>query len=180
MTPAAAALVATVALASPAAALALLAEAHPFHVTLAQADYNAETAHLEVALKVWPPDLQRALERRLDRDVDLDRDPDIERQIAGYTAEVFRVRTAHGDPVPLEWVGMELDLRDGWLYFELSIPGGPSGIEISNRAFFELEVDQVNTVNVRIPDPAGQAPPRRVTLTLTPDRPSGRVPEPPP
>ena len=41
---------------------------HPFHVTLAEAEYNAESRRLEVALRVYHPlDLETALTRRAGR-----------------------------------------------------------------------------------------------------------------
>lgn len=147
--------------------------AHPFHVSLTEAEYNPETHSLEVALRVLPADLERALELRLGRDIDLDREPELERWTREYVAERFVVRDRRGAVIGEQWVGMELDLRDAWLFFELPLPDGTAGVEISNRVFFELEETQVNSINVRLPA-ASTAGRRRAlrTLTLSADHPS--------
>jgi hypothetical protein len=143
-------------------------------VTLAEAEYNVETARLEVALQVSPLDLQRALSLHLDRRVDLDREPELERFVVGYLRKVFTVFDAEGREAPVHWVGMQLDLRDAWLYFEVELPAGIEGAVISNRTFFELEERQVNTVNLRLPSPDDSGTELR-TLQFTRERASATV-----
>ncbi|MCB1036066.1 MAG: hypothetical protein KDD47_19750, partial [Acidobacteria bacterium] len=55
--------------------------AHPYHTTTAQAEVNREAGTLEVALKVLPEDLERAVERYSGEKVRLELDPDIDEQI---------------------------------------------------------------------------------------------------
>ena len=42
---------------------------HPFHVTRAEVEYNAKRQTFEVAICVWPEDLQRAASKMEKRDV---------------------------------------------------------------------------------------------------------------
>lgn len=91
------------------------AQAHPFHVTIAEATRNAETKRIEVALRLWPEDLEAALtklqtelrdkapggisapaqEREhpaagdLPARINLDTTPDIDLLIAAYLDRIF-------------------------------------------------------------------------------------------
>lgn len=125
--------------------------AHPFHVTIMEAEYNPEARSLEIALRVNPVDLAEALSRRAERRVDLD-EPDVETLVRRYAADTLELRDNRDRPVPFQWVGMELDPRAGWLYLEFPLPDGPEGVRFANRVFLELEADQVNTVNLRVGD----------------------------
>lgn len=121
--------------------------AHPFHASVAEAEFNPSTGTLEVALQVHPPDFQRALRRR--RPGLRLTDERLEAEAARYLGEVFRVLTPGGERAPLRWVGLEPGIRATWCYFEFPLPDGLEGIRIDNRIFFEFESRQVNTINLR-------------------------------
>ena len=70
------------------------AYAHPSHVTIAEAQFNAKTKSLEVALWVQPIDLENALRRRHNKPIDLDRTPKVDELIVEYLNEVFTVTLA--------------------------------------------------------------------------------------
>lgn len=137
------------AVASLALALAPLWPAHPSHVTIAQAEYNDETRSLEVALRIDPFDLEDVLSARAGERVSLDTTADVDRLIAEYLAVAFVVEPDGARPVALEWVGKEVFVHTAWLYFEFPLPDGPEGVFVTNRLLFELQDDQVNTVNYR-------------------------------
>lgn len=125
------------------------ARAHPFHVTIAEAEHNLQAKTLEVALRVNSIDLEAILSQRANRKVDLDETKDVDAMIVAYLNETFRVETSAKTPLKLKWVGKEAEVKTAWLYFELSVPNGIDGLRISNRVFFELEPDQTNTVNLK-------------------------------
>ena len=133
-----------------AAACASTAVAHPFHVSIAEMEFNAPRRRLEVALRVHPLDLEKALMRREGERVDLDRTADIDRHLAAYVQEVFLVKTSAGAPCRVTWVGKEVTLKDAWLYFEVPLPADARQFTLSNRTFFELQEDQSNTMTLRL------------------------------
>jgi hypothetical protein len=123
---------------------------HPFHVTLAEAEFNPETRRLEVALRVYHPlDLETALTRLAGRKVTLDGTADVDELIAAYLDEAFVVERPDGTRAALEWVGKEVTLKTAWLYFEVDLPGGPEGCTFADRVLFEVEPDQANTIVFR-------------------------------
>jgi hypothetical protein len=63
----------------------------------------------------------------------------------------------------IRWVGKDLeDIRYAWLHFEVCLPeSGIVGLDFSNRILFEVEPEQVNTINIRDGE-------ERFTLRFTP------------
>ncbi len=121
--------------------------AHPFHLSLAEAEFNPQSKHLEVALKVYPPDLLRALKARVSGGA-LPKEK-VSEVTTNYLKEVFRVQLANGKSSSLDWVGMEENLKATWLYFQFPLPDGLNGVKIENRIFFEFESRQINTINLK-------------------------------
>ena len=64
-------------------------EAHPFHVTWAEAEWNSETGMLEVALRVHPGDLENVLRQRTQQQILL-ADASAEKAVEEYLRETFR------------------------------------------------------------------------------------------
>ncbi|MDF1666343.1 MAG: hypothetical protein P1V97_31630, partial [Planctomycetota bacterium] len=50
------------------------AAAHPFHVTLAEAELETKTGNLELAIRVKPEDLERALSAQTNRKISLEKE----------------------------------------------------------------------------------------------------------
>ena len=124
-------------------------QAHPFHATYTEVDWNAKTKVLEVALRVQPEDLDRVLSLRTKRKIDIEKTKGVDKLIQKYLAEVFLVEPKLKQPVAIRWVGKEISSKEAWLYFEISRPQGINGLKLLNRIFLEILPDQVNTVRVR-------------------------------
>jgi hypothetical protein len=125
------------------------AAAHPFHVSLAEAEFNQETGALEVALRVHPTDLEQALRAQETRPVDLDRSKGIDRMIAKYLESHFQIRDEDGRKLNGKWVGKEVSIKEAWLYFEFAIKDRDASLQITQAFFFETLEDQVNTINFK-------------------------------
>ncbi len=132
---------------------------------------NAESGRLEVALRVFPDDLEEALSRRANRRIDLEKTKDVDDLIVAYLKEVFTVRPALpkkepkqlAPPAPppkptpkpkvkvgdIHWVGKEVEVQAAWLYFEVSLPGGIHQMEFGNRVFFASQAGQINTMTIK-------------------------------
>jgi hypothetical protein len=142
--------------------------AHPFHVSLAEAEYDRESGVLEVALRVHPADLEEALRKQAGKRIVLDQSADADERIVAYLRRTFAMKTPQGEAAEIRWVGKEVSVKQAWLYFEVPLPGGIENVEVSQRMFFELLPDQVNTVHLRDGE-------RRVTLHFTRAKPRGRL-----
>lgn len=136
------------------------AAAHPFHVSIAEAEFKPQTGMLEVSLRVHPSDLETALRKQTREPVVLETSPNVDEQILAYLRRAFVVKTAEGNAAEIRWIGKEVSVKHAWLYFEIPLKDGLPGAEFSQRLFFELLPDQVNTINFR----QGQ---RQATLHFT-------------
>jgi len=150
----------------------LPASAHPFHVSVAELEYQPSTSTLEVALRLFPEDLETALRQRSRRRVHLERTRGIDRLIVEYLRERFVVADSrfakNREVAPIRWVGKEVDPRHAWLYFEVILTPGRRDWTIQNRVLFEVIVDQENTIRVKDGE-------RRYALSFTRQRPSASV-----
>jgi len=140
---------------------------HPFHVTRAEIEYNAKRKTFEVALCVWPEDLERAVSKLEKRTIKIDVESETSRDeiFSRYVAKNFQffpqtqsTKTATEKDVDekeiptaakIRWIGSELEVKQGWLYFEVDAKTAATNWSIENRMFFELNDDQLNQVQIR-------------------------------
>ena len=126
-----------------------LSQAHPFHSSYAEIEWS-ETGGLDVALRVIPEDLERALSLRAGRNVVLVDEPSVRELLVSYLAEHFRLLPGDDQSEP-RLVGMQLDYRETWIYFSLSAPQGADAA-LHNPLLMDLEPTQTNRVR-RLWDP---------------------------
>lgn len=145
------------------------AAGHPFHVTIAEGARDAETGRLEIAMRVWPEDLDRLLDAHAGRDIDLDDRDALPEPMTAFLRETFVLHAA-GDrpadgwtpprpregepepPPPILWRGLEFEGAMAWLYFEARLPEGTRtvrGLWVSSRFGLETIDGQENIVRVR-------------------------------
>ncbi|MDZ4781633.1 MAG: DUF6702 family protein [Planctomycetia bacterium] len=127
------------------------AVAHPFHTSVAEAEWNSETKRLEVALRVAADDLETALNAQSETRIRLDESDSTDEAIQAYLKETFVIRReAKVDPLELKWSGKEITPKAVWLYFEIESPDGVEGYELTNRVLLETEETQINTLAIKL------------------------------
>ena len=133
---------------------------HPFHVTRAEIEYNSTRKTFEVALCVWPEDLEKAVSKIEKKSIDIDAIGETKRDelFKKYVAQSFRFipkQAGQTDkakkPVAadIRWVGSEIKVKQGWLYFEVDAKSDAANWSIENEMFFELNDDQMNHLQIR-------------------------------
>ena len=131
---------------------------HPYHVSHAEVNWNNTSGNFEVALCVWPADLEKALKGDTGKSVDLDEVENLDQLLEVYIGKKFRITNANGQEdsnskkpatTSIRWVGHERDLKKAWLYFEISGDKTVRTWKIENRVFFELNEDQLNHVDFK-------------------------------
>lgn len=150
---------------------------HPFHRSLAEVQWNAQTDRYEVALRVDPRDLENGLARDFNRRVpidQLDRDT-AEKLLTKYLGRHLKMQRGpqkDAKAVPMHWVGYELDERGKyvWIYFEWQPPAkGP--LWIRNELFMRVEPTHISTlVFPKLPDRPGLAFTKRKAVLAVPGR----------
>jgi hypothetical protein len=125
------------------------AAAHKFHASLAEVEYNAKERRVEIAVRLFVEDFEEALGKASGRRVRLDATPDVADLGAAYLRERLTITGPDGRALELKWVGMESKVDEAWVYLEAPSADGLAGATVSDRVFFELFDDQVNTVNLK-------------------------------
>lgn len=123
-----------------------LSFAHPVHASAATIDVRGDTA--EVTLTVTPEDLQEVLRREAGRALDIDTDAEVNTLAQAYAAKRFVLSGADG-PLPMTWVGCEVEPDTAHLYFEFQLPEDPRKVTVRSAMFFEVAPAQINRVQVR-------------------------------
>lgn len=143
------------------------AHAHPFHISLAEMEWNTESKRAEVSLKLHAVDFERALSALAGQKIRLE-DEAFPRWATRYLSQHFFL--THAIPVDpsspsgsgassevtelarrskLHFVGHELDDNWLWLYFELSFQPPHEKLSLVNTVLFDVLSDQINTLTVR-------------------------------
>ncbi len=134
-------------------ALSLSARAHPIHRSIAEADYKAATATLEISLRVFADDFEAVLSTRAKKKISLETTPaaELDAIARAYLTEKFTVKSAGGAGPAFRWIGREFKDAENelWFYFEVSLPGGVAGTRIHHAVLADHFRDQLNSVLVR-------------------------------
>jgi hypothetical protein len=117
---------------------------HPYHVSRAEIEFNAQTNKFQVALCVWPEDLEKAVAKLSKQPVDLDTTEGVEDLIRDYVANQFRIVDANAvveeavadDDVKEKAEGTENEIVSGKFSAEQALP------ESFRWVGYELELKQ--------------------------------------
>ncbi len=125
--------------------LASHAQAHPYHTSFAEVDWNLEGSALEVALRVLPEDLETALTWRRGEAVVLGQNHQ-EATITAYLQDHFQVYANGAEQAAaLHFAGLEVAYDEAWLYFEVSV-SPEQRLSLRNSLLLEVDRSQTNRV----------------------------------
>ena len=126
--------------------------AHPIRTSYAEADFRPETQRLEIALRVYPDDLETALTAHAGHFITLANTPPpaFDLALLAYLRATFILRAADGTTPELNLLGRELkdNAQHLWIYFYCTLPGGPSGARLAHRFLRDAFPDQLNALRV--------------------------------
>jgi len=120
---------------------------HEVYVSLAQVEHNATANTLEVALKLFTDDTDRALGRHFGENRLLE-EPD-EHPLSDSLLTVYLTQnlifTCNGQPLNLRFYGKEVSVEETWCYFDFPLDcNSDKELNVESRIFTEVFPDQVN------------------------------------
>lgn len=171
--------------------------AHPFHTTFAEIEWNAETQRFEVALQLPGLQIDEELSRIHKRRINTETTADAESLLLDYVTGRFEITDKSHGRCRIHWVGMEVELRDVWTYFEVElIENAPTsgaatvsedsgalsksdpklqtvsssihGLTLSNRILTDVLAGQLNMASIIVEN-------QRASLNLTAEQPRGEI-----
>lgn len=125
--------------------------AHPFHVSVCDINFNAETSAVEITHKIFLDDLENALRNEAGRSVDLVKNigtDEFEALLVKYLQSNFSC-AVDGKKTTLTYVGSEIQADALWVYQEAVNVDTFTRVEVKNTILFELFDDQTNLVHVK-------------------------------
>ncbi|WP_375417125.1 DUF6702 family protein [uncultured Hymenobacter sp.] len=133
--------------------LPLLALAHAYHASIAELRYNPAQKQVEISLKVFTDDFERALSQGQPTPVHLDQQPRAGALAAAYLQRSLRVGTRPGESLPLQFVGMQHEADAYWLYARVALPPSATAkpltrLHLRQGLLLDLFPDQMNIVNL--------------------------------
>jgi hypothetical protein len=130
--------------------LSLAALAHAYHASIMEVRYNAQKQQLEVALKVFTDDFEKALSVGQPKAISLDQSP--RPLVTQLTTELLRKSlvfgTKPGETLPMQFIGFEKDHEAHWLYLAVKMPKSTNSLVLRHKLMVDNFADQMNIVNL--------------------------------
>jgi hypothetical protein len=133
--------------------ISLFVAEHPFHISVCDIEYDAESKALQISQRIFMDDLEDGLKafHKLES-VDAYKPKDaaaLDKLIDGYLKAKLFIRI-DGKNVDFEFLGSELEGDARWSYLEVKGIEGVSEAEISNLVLTESFEDQENIVHMKV------------------------------
>lgn len=92
---------------------------HPLHTTYSEMEWNPDSRRFEVALQLPGFVIDEELSLIHGKRINVETAKNAEKLVEDYVRSRFKVTTDSLQECRLHWVGMEVELRDVWVYFEV-------------------------------------------------------------
>ncbi|MEZ6124881.1 MAG: DUF6702 family protein [Planctomycetaceae bacterium] len=94
-------------------------EAHPFHASIAEIEWNPRSARFEVALRINQAELEDAVSAVQGARFRIEDSAEVDPKLRTYIQHNFRVTFEPSDEAEFHWLGAEAELHEIWIYFEI-------------------------------------------------------------
>jgi hypothetical protein len=126
---------------------------HPLYVSITQISYNTQSKNVEIAIKVFADDLEKAVSAaNNNKALHLNTKQELTNAdvlIQNYLLKSFKLKL-NGKAVNLKWIGKEYETDDAtWCYFEVPSRQTIKTIAVQNTIFTEIYSKQNNIVQVQ-------------------------------
>ena len=122
---------------------------HAYHSTLTELRYNAAKKQLELSVKVFTDDFERALSQGQPAHVNLtEAGPRPLVLASAYLRRTLQVSTVAGAPLQLQVLGMQAENDGYWFYCKVPLPGPLPAVKLRQAVLLDAFGDQMNIVNI--------------------------------
>lgn len=123
---------------------------HEFYVSLTEIRYNPSTERMEVSMRIFSDDLDRALLQRTGIETQLGSEleaPSADSLLSAYLLECFSLQI-NGENAEFHYLGKEPETGAIWCYLESEPVSRPQTVTIVHELLIEIFPEQVNIVQV--------------------------------
>ncbi len=124
---------------------------HPFFISMTEVNYNAPSKTLEVSVRIFADDFEKALSASCKCKVDLlnpANKPATDKIVSEYIIKHLVV-SVEGKPALLQFQGYQHEDGSMWSYFEVKNVTSVKKIDIKNNLLYEYNTSQINMVHVK-------------------------------
>jgi hypothetical protein len=122
--------------------------AHQQKAAITKILFNPRTKNIEVMHRFYLHDAEHAVRQIFGKGADILGSDETKASFGQYVTDRFNLTTQAGEPLPLEFVGFEVERNFFWVYQETPIAEGVTAINIQHNALRDVWPQQVNTVNI--------------------------------
>lgn len=122
---------------------------HPFYVSVTELEQNVKTKTVQVSVRIFFDDFEKALGARYKAKVNILKPADrkqLDLMISGYVMEHLKIKT-NGAAVVLKYQGYEIQEDAAWCYFETVPLKDIKQLSIQNDILFEQHESQINMIH---------------------------------
>lgn len=122
---------------------------HAYHSTITELRYNSAKKQLELSVKVFVDDFEKALSQGQPTHVNLtDAGPRPLVLADAYFQRTLQISTVAGARLPMQVLGMQAENDGYWFYCKVPLPGPIAGIKLRQAVLLDAFSDEMNIVNV--------------------------------
>lgn len=128
-----------------------VAAMHPFFVSMTEIVHRPKEKQLEISVRIFTDDLEKALAKECGCKVDLidpKKHDQMEILLHQYLDKVLAIKV-EGKSIKPVWIGFEKEEESTWSYLEVKDVASVSGLEVENRILHQTQPKQVNLVRFK-------------------------------
>ena len=122
---------------------------HPFYVSVTEIEQNQQTKTVQVSVRLFFDDFEKALDKRYKTRVDILKPADrkkVDLLIADYVTSHLKIK-ANNTPLVLKYIGYEIEEEAAWCYFETEKQPAIRSFSVMNNLLFEQHASQINMIH---------------------------------
>lgn len=128
--------------------------AHEFHVSKCEIDYNTAESALQITLHIFLDDLELSMQAQGTEKQFLCTEKELQNAEAVYFEYLkrnFQITLDNGEIADYQWIGKEIsdDLAAVWTYLEVTNVANLSGLSVENTVLMDVHDDQKNIVQIK-------------------------------
>ncbi|SMC90791.1 DUF6702 family protein [Pedobacter nyackensis] len=123
---------------------------HPFYVSVTEIVHNKNTGTVQVSVRIFFDDFEKALEKKYKTKVNILKPTDrkqVDALIALYIKDHLKIST-NAKALDLKYQGYEIEEDAAWCYFESSKVAAVKQLDVKNDILFEQHSSQSNMIHV--------------------------------
>ena len=122
---------------------------HAYHSTLTELRYNPAKKQLELAVKVFADDFEKAISQGQSKTVSLTEPGPRPLVLAdAYFQRTLQISTVAGARLAMQVLGMQAENDGYWFYCKVALPGPVAGVKLRQAVLLDAFADEMNIVNV--------------------------------